>query len=53
MKLNEQAVKKAELPKSGYSLIRDDELTGFAVRVTSKGSKSFVLHYTVSRPEQH
>jgi integrase len=47
MKLNEQAVRKALTPPSAYTLVRDTELTGFALRVTSKGSKSFVLGYTV------
>jgi integrase len=52
MKLNEKAVQKTELPESGYSLLRDEELTGFAVRVTAKGAKSFVLHYTVMGRER-
>lgn len=47
MKLNETAVRKLPPPATGYTLFRDDELTGFAVRLTSKGAKSFVLGYTV------
>jgi integrase len=52
LKLTEQAVRHAAVPESGYSLIRDDELTGFALRVTSKGAKAFVLGYTVAGRER-
>ena len=52
MKLNETAVRKLPLPASGYTLFRDDELTGFAVRVTAGGAKSFVLGYTVDGRER-
>ena len=47
MKLNETAVLKLPPPATGYTLFRYDDMTGFAVRVTSKGAKSFVLGYTV------
>lgn len=52
MKLNEKTVQKAEPPAAGYSLLRDDELKGFGVRITSKGSKSFVLGYTAQGRER-
>jgi integrase len=52
MKLNETAVRKLPPPATGYTLFRDDELTGFAVRVTSRGAKSFVLGYTVDGRER-
>ena len=52
MKLNETAVRKLPPPTTGYILFRDDELTGFAVRVTAQGAKSFTLNYTVDGRER-
>ena len=52
MKLNETAVRKLPPPTTGYILFRDDEMTGFAVRVTAGGAKSFVLGYTVDGRER-
>ena len=52
MRVNETLVKKLPLPATGYTLFRDDELTGFAVRVTANGAKSFTLNYTVDGRER-
>jgi hypothetical protein len=40
--LIESLVEKTLPPKSGQLFLRDDEITGFALRVTSNGAKSFV-----------
>ena len=52
MKLNETAVRKLPPPATGYTIFRDDEMTGFAVRVTANGAKSFVLGYSVDGRER-
>jgi integrase len=40
--LTKSLVESAVPPKSGQLFLRDDEITGFGLRVTSNGSKSFV-----------
>jgi len=52
MQLNETAVRKLPSPATGYTIFRDDEMTGFAVRVTGNGAKSFVLGYTIDGRER-
>ena len=42
MKITKSAVEHAAAPKSGQTFIRDDELRGFALRITARGAKSFV-----------
>ena len=51
-RINETFTKKAEAPTSGNKLYRDDELTGFALRVTAAGARSFVLNYTIHHRER-
>ena len=46
-RINETFTRKAPSPQKGNKLYRDDELTGFALRVTSAGARSFVLNYTI------
>lgn len=52
MRLNEKTVRAITPPLKGYRLVRDDGLTGFAVRVTAKGAKSFTLNYTIDGRER-
>ncbi|MCR9272547.1 MULTISPECIES: tyrosine-type recombinase/integrase [Mameliella] len=52
LKINETFCKKAELPKSGYKFHRDSELTGFGLRVTAAGARSFVLNYSIHGRER-
>jgi hypothetical protein len=42
MKITKAVVEQAEPPKAGQKFIRDDELKGFALRITASGAKSFV-----------
>jgi integrase len=42
MKITKSVVEHAEAPQSGQKFIRDDELKGFALRVTASGARSFV-----------
>lgn len=41
-KLTQRVVDAAEPPKSGQTFVRDNELTGFALRITESGAKSFI-----------
>ena len=41
-KLTQRIVDAAKAPKSGQTFIRDSELTGFALRITENGAKSFI-----------
>lgn len=51
-RINETFTKKAPAPAKGNKLYRDDELTGFALRVTAAGARSFVLNYTINHRER-
>lgn len=42
-KITKSYVDKLSTPETGQAFIRDTELKGFAVRVTSSGAKSFLL----------
>jgi len=43
MKLTKTIVDRLEAPASGQAFYRDDNLQGFALRITSSGMKSFVV----------
>jgi integrase len=49
MKLTKAVIDKLPVPGSGYALYRDDELSGFGVRVTHAGVKSFFLEKRIHR----
>ena len=42
-KITKSYVDKLSVPETGQAFIRDTELKGFAVRITSSGAKSFIL----------
>jgi len=42
-KITKSYVDKLSTPETGQAFVRDSELKGFAVRVTSTGAKSFIL----------
>jgi len=46
-KLSDIVVRKALPPAQGQALFWDSEIKGFALRVTARGAKSFVLDYRV------
>jgi integrase len=53
MRLNEQVIKETAAPlKGGYILIRDHDERGFALRVTEKNVRSFVLCYSIDGRER-
>ena len=43
--LTDAIVKRLAAPEQGYAVHRDAEVRGFAVRVTARGVRSFVLDY--------
>lgn len=49
MRLNKTAVVRLKPPATGQAFYRDDELKGFAVRITSTGQRSFVVETRVNR----
>lgn len=48
MRLTKSAVDKIESPTNGQAFYRDDQLKGFALRITASGIKSFVLEKLVN-----
>ena len=51
-KINETFARKAAAPEAGNKLYRDDDLTGFSLRVTAAGARAFVLSYTLHKRER-
>jgi integrase len=49
MKLTKTAVEQAPIPEAGQAFYRDDQLKGFALRVTASGAKSFVVEKRINR----
>jgi integrase len=48
MRITKRAIEFIEKPTGGYSIHRDDEMPGFAVRVTSRGVISFLFEKRVN-----
>jgi integrase len=44
-KLSEKFIKNLAAPESGNRIVYDEEVSGFGIRVTAAGAKSFVLNY--------
>ncbi len=47
-KITKSYVDKLSVPETGQAFIRDTELKGFAVRITSSGTKSFILEKRIN-----
>lgn len=47
-KITKSYVDKLSTPESGQTFVRDTELKGFAVRITSSGAKSFILEKRIN-----
>ena len=45
--LTDAVIKRLPLPATGHSIAWDDDVTGFGVRTTAGGAKSFVFNYRV------
>jgi integrase len=44
-RLTDAGVKRIQAPDMGYKISHDSEARGFAVRVTARGARSFILNY--------
>jgi integrase len=44
-KITDKVVTKLQSPESGYAITYDAEVSGFGIRVTAAGAKSFILRY--------
>ena len=51
-RLTDKAVKALEAPASGNRITYDDEVRGWGLRVTSQGTKAWVVNYRVGRRER-
>ncbi|HEY2034934.1 MAG TPA: tyrosine-type recombinase/integrase [Rhizomicrobium sp.] len=52
MRLSDIAIKALKAPKKGAAIYYDDLLTGFGVRVSEGGTKSFILTHGVRRQRE-
>lgn len=48
IRLNKSAIEKLPTPTKGYSLYWDEKLSGFGIRVTSTGVKSFIFQRRIN-----
>jgi len=48
-KLSDRLIKQLTPPEIGYLITYDDEISGFGVRVTAAGARSFILRYRLNR----
>ena len=46
-------VRNLKPPPSGQTILRDDKLKGFALRITANGAISFLVHVTKKGVERH
>lgn len=50
VQINDKFVKDMQAPERGYRIEYDDKLTGFGVRITAGGTRSFILRYWYNDP---
>ncbi|MEP3422938.1 MAG: tyrosine-type recombinase/integrase [Erythrobacter sp.] len=51
-KITDKLIRSTKPPTSGQTFLREQRLTGFAVRITATGFTAFVLNYTVCGRER-
>jgi integrase len=44
-RITDKLITKSQSPESGYAITYDAEVSGFGIRVTAAGAKSFILRY--------
>jgi Arm DNA-binding domain len=47
IQISQRSVETAKPPASGYRILFDRKFSGFGIRITAAGAKSFVLNYRV------
>ena len=52
MRLNEQVIRALELPDKAYRIWYDGDISGFGIRVTKAGARSFVMNYRIEGRER-
>ena len=50
-KVSDKLVKEIQPPQKGNRIVCDDEVSGFGVRITASGARSFVLNYVFNDPK--
>jgi hypothetical protein len=45
VRIKDQLVRDLDAPAKGNKIVYDDKISGFGVRVTAAGRKSFILNY--------
>lgn len=49
MKFNKNNLEQIPIPASGYKIYRDEKFTGFCLRVSSKGNKTFIIDKKINK----
>lgn len=52
IRLTDKVVRELDVPTHGNRIVYDTEISGFGIRITARGRRSFVLNYTVSGRER-
>lgn len=51
-RITQKLIEKLEVPESGNTILYDEDVRGFGVRVTSNGVRSFILNYRINGRER-
>ena len=51
-RITDRAIQELPLPENGNRIIYDSEVSGFGIRVTAGGAKSFILNYRIDGRER-
>jgi integrase len=52
VKLTKQTISSIPIPEKGNKVTYDTDVTGFGIRVTAKGVRSFILNYRINNRER-